>query len=91
MQWQHKLGGPVKNQKILGKTASPPRRGASTAEAALGRADKAGVGKHDEEVLNPEVHVIAFPRDKRSKVRLRKAEERSQHTKGILPIFLTNV
>ena len=46
----------------------------STAEAAPGRADI--VGNRSERC----VRLIAFPRENRSKVRLRKAEERSQHT-----------
>ena len=34
------------------------------------------------------MHLIAFPRENESKVRLRKAEERLQHTKNILLVFV---
>ena len=47
-----------------------------------------GVGEHDEDVSDREVHVIAFPRENASKERLRKAEERSQHIKYIHLIHL---
>ena len=63
------------------KQHASPGHDASTAEAAPGRADRVGVGEHDEEVSGPEVNLIAFPRENGSKGRLRKAEERSQHTK----------
>ena len=35
-----------------------------------------------------EVHLIAFPRENRSKLRLRKAEDRSQLTKYILHTYI---
>ena len=46
-----------------------------------------GIGEHEEEVAGRDVHLIAFPGENGSKVRLRKAEERSQHTKNILNMF----
>ena len=45
------------------KPQAPPGRGASTAEAAPSRVD----GVHDEEVAGRDVHLIAFPRENRSK------------------------
>ena len=65
-----------------------PGHHASTAEAAPGRPDRVGIGEHDESVSGRNVHLIAFPRQHGSKVRLRKAEERSQHTTKILHIFI---
>ena len=59
---------------------TPPGRGASTAEAAPGRVDRVGVGEPYKEVSSPELHLIAIPRENGSKVRLIKAQERSQHS-----------
>ena len=64
--------GRVKNQQILGentKTASPPGRGATTAEAAPRRIEGVGVGEHDEKVAGRVEHLIALPRENGSEVR----------------------
>ena len=53
------------------------RHGLSTAEAALGRVDRVGVGEHDEEVADRQVSPIARYREKSSNLPLRKAEEPS--------------
>ena len=53
------------------------RHGLSTAEAALGRVGRVGVGKHDEGVADRQVSPIARYRGKGSNLPLRKAEEPS--------------
>ena len=49
----------------------------STAEAALGRVGRVGVGEHDEVVADRQVAPIARYREKGSNLPLRKAEEPS--------------
>ena len=49
----------------------------STAEAALGRLGRVGVGEHDEGIADRQVSPIARYREKGSKLPLRKAEEPS--------------
>ena len=64
----------------------PPGHDASTAEAAPGRADKVRVGEYDKEVSDREMNLIVFPRKNSPKVRLRKAEERSQRIANDIPL-----
>ena len=57
------------------KQLALPGHDTSTAEVTPGRA----------EVSDREVHLIAFPRENRSKERLRKAEERSEQSAQSIP------
>ena len=59
------------------KKHTPVRHGLSTAEAALGRVGRVGIGEHDEGVADRQVSPIARYRKKGSKLPLRKAEEPS--------------
>ena len=47
---------------------SKPRPEVSTTEAAPDREGRVGVGEHDKQVAEREVHLIAFPRENGSKV-----------------------
>ena len=58
------------------------RHGLSTAEAALGRVGRAGVGEHDDGVADRQVSPIARYREKDSNLPLRKAEEPSPSSSG---------
>ena len=82
----------VENQQILGKNEnSKPRRGVARTRPRPRRVDRTGNGEHGEEVTDREVHLRAFPGDNGSEVGLRKAEERSQHTKNILHEHFTSI
>ena len=71
------------------KNRSPVRDELGTAEAALGRVDRAGVCEHDEGVACRRVDLIASYREKGKNLRLRKAEELSQaSTNNILHVFI---
>ena len=59
------------------KKHAPVRQGLSTAEAALGRVGRVGVGEHDEGVADRQVSSIARYREKGSNLPFRKAEEPS--------------
>ena len=59
------------------KNRSPVRHELGTAETALGRVGRAGVGEHDEGVACRRVDVIASYREKGKNLRLRKAVELS--------------
>ena len=64
----------------------------STAEAALGRVDRVGVGEHDEEVADRQVSPIARYREKSSNLPLRKAEEPSPSSScNFVHVFIVNV
>ena len=69
-------GEPVIKHEILNKH-TPVRHGLSTAEAALGRVGRVGVGEHDEVVADRQVAPIARYREKGSNLPLRKADEPS--------------
>ena len=71
------------------KNRSPVRDELGTAEAALGRAGRAGVCEHDEGVACRRVDLIASYREKGKNLRLRRrAEELSQaSTNNIVHVF----
>ena len=76
-------GEPVIRHEPLKRThATPVRHGLSTAETALGRVGRVGVGEHDGGVADSQVSPIARNREKCSNLPLRKAEEPSPSSSG---------
>ena len=63
----------------------PARHGLGTAEAALGRVGRVGVGEHTEVVSGREVHLIARYRENASKLRVRNVKTRSRRSTTNIP------
>ena len=68
---------------------TPARHGLGTAEAALGRVDRVGVGEHTEVVSGREVHLIARYRENASKLRVRNAKTRSRRSTTNTPFMFS--